>query len=98
MNNSFESMKTNSSLRALNAATALLALLVTAHSLQAASDLQPLRSVNGFEPGMQFGNSVAAVGADRFAVSAPYADYSQRFLPTVTNAGFVQIYDLNTNY
>jgi hypothetical protein len=98
MNISFETMKSRFLRRAALASAVLLSALGAPHSSEAASDLQPLRSISGVEAGMQLGSSVAAVGTNRFAVSAPYADYNPRNLPAVTDAGFVRLYDLNTNY
>ena len=80
----------------LSRAVTILGALLAAGATEAANDLQPLRQISRTTAGDQFGYSVAAVGTNRFAVSAPYVD--PNFGGTVTNAGFVYIYDLNTNY
>jgi hypothetical protein len=89
-------MKSSFVSRAATVVSALFAVFGGVNYSQAASDLQPLRAVNSTWPDIRFGNSLAAVGTNRFAIAAPYAD--PLYSSLVTNAGLVFLYDLNTNY
>jgi hypothetical protein len=81
----------------LATAGGLLAVLGAPVALAAPGDLLPLAEINYGVPNAHFGSAVAAVGSDRFVVSAPNYNYTPHLGPTVTNCGIAYVYDLNTN-
>ncbi len=81
----------------LVAATFLLASLWSRPAQAAPGDLLPLRQVSLNVLNANFGESVAAVGTNRFAASAPYFKVAPPFQIPITNAGIAYLYDLNTN-
>src|SRR5881394_877035 len=81
----------------LATASGLLAVLGAPAALAAPGDLLPLAELNYGLPGAHFGTAAAAVGSDRFVVSAPNFNYTPHLGQTVTNCGIAYLYDLNTN-